>query len=129
MRAQIMAKCSPVDHTRNIHIGAHIWPLVDDGYSHAQQEGKHSMTADVHGGRILDTAKGILIGIRRCRSEAAFHELLNAAQRHRMPVFAMAGALVHLANGGQKSAQMSIDAEFAARSEWGQLFADSALTV
>jgi AmiR/NasT family two-component response regulator len=48
------------------------------------------MTVDVHGGRILDTAKGILIGLRRCPSETAFHELLNAAQRHKMPVFAMA---------------------------------------
>jgi ANTAR domain len=89
----------------------------------------HSMTADLHGGRVLDTAKGILIGLRRCPSETAFHELISAAQRHRMPVFAIAGALVHLADGGEKSAQMFIDAESAARSEWGQLFADSALTV
>jgi hypothetical protein len=89
----------------------------------------HNMTTDLHGGRILDTAKGILIGLRRCSSETAFHELISAAQRHKMPVFAMAGALVHLANGGQKSAQTSIDAESAARDEWGQLFADSALTV
>ncbi len=86
------------------------------------------MTADLHGGRILDTAKGILIGLRRCPSETAFHELISAAQRHRMPVFAMAGALLQLANGGEISAQTSVDAEFAARHEWGQLFADSALT-
>jgi hypothetical protein len=87
------------------------------------------MTADLHGGRIFDTAKGILIGLRRCPSETAFHELINVAERHRMPVFALAGALVHLANGGEKSAQTSIDAEFAARNEWGHLFADSAVTV
>jgi hypothetical protein len=103
--------------------------LVDDGYSHAQQEGKHSMTADVHGGRILDTAKGILIGLRRCPSETAFHELLNAARRHRMPVFAMAWALVHLANGGGKSAHTCADAESAARSEWGELFYEPALSI
>jgi ANTAR domain len=103
--------------------------LVDDGYSHAQQEGKHSMTADVHGSRILDTAKGILIGLRRCRSEAAFHELLNAAQRHRMPVFAMAWALVHLANGGENWAHTSADAESAARNEWGELFREPALSI
>jgi ANTAR domain len=83
------------------------------------------MTVEAHGGRILDTAKGILIGLRRCPSETAFHELLSAAQRHRMPVFAMAWALVHLANGGENSAHTSADAQLAARDEWGQLFACS----
>jgi hypothetical protein len=83
------------------------------------------MTVEAHGGRILDTAKGILIGLRRCPSETAFHELLSAAQRHRMPVFAMAWALVHLANGGEHSAHTSADAQLAARDEWGQLFACS----
>lgn len=87
------------------------------------------MTAEAHGGRILDTAKGILIGLRRCSSESAFHELIDVAQRHKMPVFAMAWALVHLADGGEKSAHTSADAELAARDEWGQLFADAALTV
>jgi hypothetical protein len=87
------------------------------------------MTVEAHGGRILDTAKGILIGLRRCPSESAFHELISAAQRHKMPVFAMAWALVHLANGGDTSTHTSADAESAARDEWGQLFADAALTV
>lgn len=87
------------------------------------------MMVEAHGGRILDTAKGILIGLRRCPSEAAFHELLGAARRHQMPVFAMAWALVHLADGGQKSAHTSADAESAARDEWGQLLAGSAVTV
>jgi hypothetical protein len=41
----------------------------------------------------------------------------------------MAWALVHLADGGEKSAQTYADAEAAARDEWGQLFADAALTV
>jgi ANTAR domain len=87
------------------------------------------MTVDVHSSRILDTAKGILIGLRRCPSETAFHELLNAAQRHKMPVFAMAWALVHLADGGVKSAHTSADAESAARNEWGELFAEPALSI
>jgi hypothetical protein len=87
------------------------------------------MTTEVHGGRILDTAKGILIGLRRCPSETAFGELLGAAERHRMPVFAMAWALVHLADGGEKSAHTCADAQSAARYEWGQLFADSAVPV
>src|SRR4051794_22177041 len=68
--------------------------------------GRHGMTsnwAPTHlswgpdSGRILDTARGILIGVRRCPSESAFDELHSAAQRHRVPVFAMAWALVHLA--------------------------------
>jgi hypothetical protein len=87
------------------------------------------MTTELHGGRMLDTAKGILIGLRRCPSEAAFHELLGAAQRHRMPVFAMAWALVHLADGGEYSAHISTDAQSAARHEWGELFIDSAVPV
>lgn len=87
------------------------------------------MTTEVHGGRVLDTAKGILIGLRRCTSEAAFHELIGAAQRHRMPVFAMAWALVHLADGGEQCAHSSSDADSAARDEWGQLFTGSALAV
>jgi hypothetical protein len=87
------------------------------------------MTVEANGGRILDTAKGILIGLRRCPSESAFDELISAAQRRKLPVFAMAWALVHLADGGEKSAQTCADAEAAAREEWGQLFADAALTV
>ncbi len=87
------------------------------------------MTAEAHGSRILDTAKGIIIGLRRCSSETAFHELLDAAQRHRIPVFAMAWALVHLANGGDISVHTSDDAQSAARDEWGQLFAGSAVSV
>jgi ANTAR domain len=87
------------------------------------------MTTELHGGRILDTAKGILIGLRRCPSETAFHELLGAAQRHRLPVFAMAWALVHLADGGEHSAHTAADAQSAARDEWGPLFADPAVPV
>ncbi len=72
-------------------------------------------------GRILDTARGILIGLRRCRSDAAFDELHNAAQRHRVPVFAMAWALVHLAGEGEQTSSFT-DAQSAARHEWGKLF-------
>jgi hypothetical protein len=85
------------------------------------------ISSDLHGARILDTAKGILIGLRRCSSEMAFHELLSAAQRHKMPVFAMAWALVHLAGGGGKSPHTFIDAQSAACHEWGQLFAGPAV--
>jgi hypothetical protein len=86
------------------------------------------ISLDPQSGRILDTAQGILIGLRRCRSEAAFQELLVAAQRHTVPVFAMAWALVHLACGGDKSPETFNAAQSAARHEWGQLLTESALS-
>jgi len=98
--------------------------------------GQHCMMADwiraqssshPHGSRVLDTAQGILIGLRRCSSETALHELLSVAQRHRMPVFAMAWALVHLAGGSEKSPHIFIEAQSAARHEWGRFFAASAV--
>jgi hypothetical protein len=76
-------------------------------------------------GRILDTARGILIGLRRCPSHQAFDELHSAAVRHKVPVFAMAWALVHLAGDGEKTPSFT-DAQSAARHEWGSLFARSA---
>ena len=75
-------------------------------------------------GRILDTARGILIGLRRCPSHVALDELHTVALRHKVPVFAMAWALVHLAGGGEKTPSFS-DAQSAARHEWGPLFAGS----
>ncbi|MEC4764697.1 antitermination regulator [Mycobacterium sherrisii] len=75
--------------------------------------------------RILDTARGIIIGLRRCRSETALDELHSAAVRHRVPVFAMAWALVHLAGDGEETSSFS-EAQSAARHEWGQLFTGTA---
>jgi hypothetical protein len=82
---------------------------------------------DLQGKRILDTARGILIGLRRCPSEAAFDELLDAAQRHGVPVFPMAWALVHLATGGEKAAHAFSGAQSAAHHEWGRHFAQAAV--
>lgn len=79
-----------------------------------------------HSGRILDTARGILIGLRRCPSDTAFDELQCAAIRRGVPVFAMAWALVHLAGNGQMTSSF-LDAQAAARDEWGRLFAGSAV--
>ena len=84
------------------------------------------ISLDPQSGRILDTARGILIGLRRCHSDAAFQELLVAAQRHRLPVFAMAWALVHLTCGGDKSPETFNTAQSAARHEWGRLLAEPA---
>jgi ANTAR domain len=86
------------------------------------------MSFDPHARRILDTARGILMGLRRCPSEAAFHELLDAAQRHKVPVFALAWGLVHLACGGETASHNVTDAQSAARHEWGQLFAKAAVS-
>ena len=80
---------------------------------------------DTEGRRIFDTALGILIGFRRCSADAAFQELLGAAQRHGFPAFPMAWALVHLAGGGAESGQSFSAAQSAARREWGQFFAPS----
>jgi hypothetical protein len=79
----------------------------------------------MEGRRIFDTALGILIGFRRCSCDAAFQELLDAAQRHGFPAFPMAWALVHLAGGGAESAPTFRAAQSAARREWGQFFAPS----
>jgi hypothetical protein len=78
-------------------------------------------------GRILDTARGILIGLRRCPADVAFEELHSAAMRHRVPVFAMAWALVHLARDGERTPSF-IDAQSAARHEWGPLFESAVVT-
>ncbi|OBA82879.1 antitermination regulator [Mycobacterium sp. 1164966.3] len=84
------------------------------------------MSCGHNSGRILDTARGILIGLRRCPSETAFDELHSAAVRHKVPVFAMAWALVHLAGEGETTPSFS-EAQSAARHEWGQLFARKAV--
>jgi hypothetical protein len=74
----------------------------------------------------LQSRRRCFESVTRCPSETAFHERLSAAQRHKMPVFAMAWALVHLANGGENSAHTCADAQLAAGDEWGQLLAGSA---
>lgn len=68
---------------------------------------------------MLDTAVGIVVGLRRCTIDAAFLELIGAAQRHDIPMFVIASALVNLATGEGES--RSSDAEGAAFNEWGQL--------
>ena len=83
------------------------------------------ISPDPQSGRMLDTAQGILIGLRRCGSEEAFQELLAAAQRHGVPVFAMAWALVHLTCGGNESPKTFNAEQSAARREWGRLLAVS----
>jgi hypothetical protein len=69
--------------------------------------------------RILDTAVGILVGWRRCSTDAAFRELINASERHAIPIFSLASALVALASRGVTTASGDTAAQLAAEKEWG----------
>jgi len=70
--------------------------------------------------RALDTAVGILVGWRRCSTYAAFRELLSASERHEVPLFKLAAALVALASGGAEGeAGGGAPARLAAEKEWG----------
>ncbi|OBI48416.1 ANTAR domain-containing protein [Mycobacterium sp. E796] len=76
-------------------------------------EGRHQAS------RALDTAVGILVGWRRCSTYAAFRELLSASERHEVPLFKLASALVTLASGGVESETAVDAARLAAEREWG----------
>jgi len=67
----------------------------------------------------LDTAVGILVGWRRCSTHAAFRELISASERHGIPIFALASALVALASVSDDSAAADSPARLAAEKEWG----------
>ena len=68
--------------------------------------------------RVLDTAVGILIGWRRCSAHSAFRELIAVSERHRVPIFTLAAALVRLA-GRDDDPRGDTAAELAAEREWG----------
>lgn len=74
------------------------------------------------GRRVLDIALGVLVALRRCGADAAFEELITAAGRNDIPVFAMASALVALASA-DPSARLDSAARRAAEREWAQLLA------
>jgi ANTAR domain len=69
--------------------------------------------------RPIDTAVGILVGWRRCSTNAAFRELISASDRHDVPIFALAAALIALAGGGTESGPADSPARLAAEKEWG----------
>nr|WP_255529006.1 hypothetical protein [Mycobacterium sp. OAS707] len=54
-----------------------------------------------------------------CDVDTALHELVNAAQRHRVPVLTLASGLVDLACAGGRSDDPR-PGHAAARQEWGQ---------
>jgi hypothetical protein len=80
-----------------------------------------SQLRTLQGRRVLDTAEGVLVGLRGCDTRSAFHELVCAAQTHGVPVFSMAAALVKLATGSNDSAEISARAQTAALEQWGRL--------
>ena len=49
--------------------------------------------------RPLDTAEGILIALRHCTANEAFHEIVNTSRQCRIPVFSLATALITAAMG------------------------------
>jgi hypothetical protein len=73
-----------------------------------------------HEGRqVLDTAVGVLVGWRRCSTHAAFRELISVSERHDIPIFTMASALVTLASRGAETEVADTAAQLAADKEWG----------
>ncbi|HME74276.1 MAG TPA: ANTAR domain-containing protein [Mycobacterium sp.] len=79
-----------------------------------------SSGASSAGTRVLDRAEGILVGLRRCRTESAFDEIVAASQQHVVPALRVARALVELAEGPEPS---DPDAAAVARERWGDLLA------
>jgi ANTAR domain len=76
------------------------------------------------GRRVLDIAVGILVALRRCSIDAAFAEIIAAAQGHDVPVFSIASALVGLAHADFES-RGDTPAQLAADRQWGGLLAGS----
>jgi hypothetical protein len=76
----------------------------------------------LHGRRDLDIAEGILIGLRRCDPNAAYRELLDAADRQRVGLMALSSALVELAsNQAPSPIHLEGPAHSAAYCEWRDL--------
>ncbi|WP_083406243.1 ANTAR domain-containing protein [Mycolicibacterium rutilum] len=74
----------------------------------------------------LDTAEGVLIALRHYTVDEAFREMVRAAQQHRVPLFALADALVSAA-GGRPAARDGA-ARTAVIAEWGALLAGPAVS-
>jgi ANTAR domain len=76
--------------------------------------------------RAIDTAVGILVGWRGFSTHSAFRELISVSERHRIPIFAVAEALVNLA--GRKAQTADGAAQRAAEREWGDVVLSMAST-
>jgi hypothetical protein len=74
------------------------------------------------GARILDRAEGVLVGLRRCRVEDAFDEIVSISREQSVPPIRVAQALIELAEGGEPADQ---HAGTIVRRTWGHLLAAS----
>jgi hypothetical protein len=74
------------------------------------------------GARILDRAEGVLVGLRRCRVEDAFDEIVSISREQSMPPIRVAQALVEFAEGWEPADQQ---AGAVVRAQWGHLLAAS----
>jgi ANTAR domain-containing protein len=70
--------------------------------------------------RLLDTAEGVIIALRRCSMAKAFIELARTAQRHNLSALSLADALVALAEDGP-TGDLDPAAVRVARTTWGSL--------
>jgi hypothetical protein len=77
------------------------------------------------GARILDTAEGVLVTLRRYRVDQAFVELMHTAKRHGVNPVNLADALVAIAEDQQAQHVDDTAAAAVALATWGNLFAVS----
>lgn len=73
------------------------------------------------GARILDTAEGVLVALRRYRVDQAFAELMHTAKRHGINPVNLADALVAIAED-QLCKDVDDAAAAIALATWGHLF-------
>jgi acyl-homoserine lactone acylase PvdQ len=73
------------------------------------------------GARILDTAEGVLVALRRYPLDWAFVELMQTAKRHGVNPVSLADALVALAET-RPGREVDDTAAAVALRTWGQLF-------
>lgn len=74
------------------------------------------------GVRTLDTAKGIVVGLRRCGIDQAFNALVNYARQHQVGAICLADALIAIAQGAPTH-YLDGHAVAAARAMWADLHA------
>lgn len=73
----------------------------------------------LHGPRMLDAAKGILVGLRGCTLADAFSEILCVADEYQVGPLSVAHALVTLAEGSRR--RRNTPAAEAAYRTWARL--------
>jgi len=72
------------------------------------------------GGRILDTAEGVLIALRGYRLNDAFIDIMRTAKRHNVNPVSLADALVAISEN-QPTRDLDRTAVTTARDAWGSL--------